>query len=133
MSGEASSGGVSEKKRRSRLEIAYGGVGRDGGSLLIRIFKGVKKAKGLGLPEGEDVFVVGVRDVGAVVTTAPRVVTKSNIREVLDQIKHEIDVLAESYDADREKMTSFLLDWAGRKAQRHRMRVLNPKKRRGRT
>ena len=114
--------GVREKKRGSRLEIAYGGVGRDGGSLLIRIFKGVKKAKGLGLPEGEDVFVVGVRDVGAVVTTAPRVVTKSNIREVLDQIKHEIDVLAESYDADREKMTSFLLDWAGRKAQRHRMR-----------
>lgn len=120
----------------SRIEIAYGSVGRDGGSLLVRLFKGVKKAKGLGLPEGEDVFVVGVRDVGAVVTTAPRVVTGSNIRDVLDQIKIAIDTLRESYDdAAREKTTSFLLNLAGEKAwavTRGRGRLLHPSKKRSR-
>ena len=87
---------VKERKKRKRvphLEIAYGSITPDGGSLDLRIAKGVKKARGLGLAEGDDVLMAGLKKIGMVVVPAPAVVTGTNMTRVLDKIKEAIDAL----------------------------------------
>ena len=76
--------------------------------------KGLQLAKKLGLPLKETVLVVGVRDVGAVITTTPLVVTGTNMIQVLDRIKEEIDILRQNLEADQEKMTYLIQDWMGK-------------------
>lgn len=120
-----------EKTRPSKLATAFGHVTRDGGSLVVRMTKGLQLAKKLGLPEHEDVLVAGVRGVGAVITTAPRVVTGDTMIQVLDQIKQEIDILRQNLETDQDKMKFLLHDWMGRIAYRQtggRLKIMNPRR-----
>jgi len=127
MSGETA-GAEKGKKSVPHTEIAYGSITQQGGSLDLRITKGVKKSTGLGLKAGDDVLMFGVRGVGIVAVPAPKVVTGSNMSKVLDQIKSAIEALRESYDDEARKMAeAFLLDLPFHR--RPTFKILNPKKR----
>jgi len=93
--------------------------------------KGLQLAKKLGLPLKETVLVVGVRDVGAVITTTPLVVTGTNMIQVLDRIKEEIDILRQNLEADQEKMTYLIQDWMGKIAHdttKERIKPFEPRR-----
>ena len=115
-----------EKKRPSKLETTFGRITQDGDSLVVRMSKGLQKAKKLGLPLKEDVFVIGVSNVGAVITTAPLVVTGTNLIQVLDRIKEEIDILRQNLEAEQGKVTYMLQDYMWKIAHDRTKGIVRP-------